>query len=160
MKKLPRCLIATVESDSHMWNLVYLQIWLEEQGFEVRNLGCCTPRLEILDMLDSVVPDLVVISSVNGHGHHQGREIIESIRQRDPDIACVIGGKLTVSEADNDEVRDSLLNAGYSGVFLGANAMGDFSSFLQEFNMSYSPEEYIEPLALAPTYIENRVSGH
>ncbi|MBA3770966.1 MAG: cobalamin B12-binding domain-containing protein [Ramlibacter sp.] len=133
MNHVPRCLIATIESDSHMWNLVYLQLWLSEQGFEVRNLGCCTPSSDLVEALDSFEPDLVVVSSVNGHGHHQGRQIIANIRQHDPDVTCVIGGKLTTSEADTILVQGSLLQAGYAGVFIGGHAMADFAAFLQEF---------------------------
>ncbi|OGB27581.1 MAG: hypothetical protein A3I66_06825 [Burkholderiales bacterium RIFCSPLOWO2_02_FULL_57_36] len=141
MKRLPRCLITTVESDSHMWNLVYLQLWLSEQGFEVKNLGCCTPESELLEALDSFAPQLVVVSSVNGHGYYQGRQIIKSIRRHDPDVACVIGGKLTTSESDNGLVRDSLLLAGYTGVFIGNDAMADFASFLQGFDVSHPRAE-------------------
>lgn len=144
MKHLPRCLITTVESDSHMWNLVYLQLWLSEQGFDVKNLGCCTPDSELIEALDSFAPQLVVVSSVNGHGHYQGRQMIESIRRSDPDVTCVIGGKLTTSESDNGLVRDSLLQAGYAGVFIGGDAITDFASFLQDFNISHPrPETYI-----------------
>lgn len=141
---VPRCLIATVESDSHMWNLVYLQIWLAEQGFDVRNLGCCTPRTGIVEALGTFRPHLVVVSSVNGHGYYQGRAIIESIRQRDPDVPCVIGGKLTTSEADHAVVRAGLLEAGYASVFLGADAMAEFSSFLERMRL-HAPGAGAEP---------------
>lgn len=133
MNNAPRALIATVESDSHMWNLVYLQLWLAEQGFEVHNGGCCTPEPEVLQALDSFEPDLVVISSVNGHGHAQGLRLIDGIRRHNPDVPCVIGGKLTTSEADTLLARDALLQAGYAGVFIGGDAMADFAAFLQDF---------------------------
>lgn len=132
MNQKPRCLIATIESDSHMWNLVYLQLWLSEQGFEVRNLGCCTPQTDLTEAVERFEPDLVVVSSVNGHGHYQGRQMIESIRRHDPDVTCVIGGKLTTSESDTLLVRDSLLAAGFAGVFIGSDAMADFAAFLQD----------------------------
>lgn len=132
MNQKPRCLLATIESDSHMWNLVYLQLWLEEQGFEVNNLGCCTPQTDLAEAIEGFEPDLVVVSSVNGHGHYQGRQMIENIRRHDAGVTCVIGGKLTTSESDTLRVRDSLLEAGYAAVFIGSDAMVDFAAFLQD----------------------------
>ncbi|MFD0586215.1 hypothetical protein [Dactylosporangium darangshiense] len=41
-------IVTTVSSDAHTWNLVYLQLLLEELGCRVTNLGACTPDETIL----------------------------------------------------------------------------------------------------------------
>lgn len=35
--------LSTIPSDSHTWNLLFLQLLLEEHGCEVTNLGACVP---------------------------------------------------------------------------------------------------------------------
>lgn len=130
MKTLPHCLLATVESDSHMWNLVYLQLWLAEHGLNVKNLGSCTPMDAVLSALQQRRTQLLVVSSVNGHGYSQGLELIRQVRQLHPQLTCVIGGKLTTSEDETLAVRQPLLDAGYDQVFVGPDAIEAFSGYL------------------------------
>ncbi len=131
MRKTFQCLLATVESDSHIWNLVYLQKFLEENGAEVRNLGACTPVDSVLQGISDDRPDLLVVSSVNGHGHHGARVLLSSIRQHGLDVPSVVGGKLTTAESDNDRVRRDLLAHGYTEVFNGEDAIERFRDFLR-----------------------------
>ncbi|WP_060477027.1 cobalamin B12-binding domain-containing protein [Pseudomonas monteilii] len=134
------CLLATVESDSHMWNLVYLQLWLAERGWQVLNLGCCTPVQAVLDALDHHRhPHLLVISSVNGHGYSQGMALIRTLRQRHPHLHVVIGGKLTTSQAHTQKVGAELLAAGFDAVFTQADALDTFDRHLQKLNQHQHP---------------------
>jgi methylmalonyl-CoA mutase cobalamin-binding subunit len=125
-----RCLVSTVESDAHIWNLIYLQKLLEEHDAEVQNLGCCTPPGNVVEAVSEYRPDLVVVSSINGHGHHGARVLIESLQAADLDVPCVIGGQLTTSEADRDRVRADLLSRGYLEVFTGERPIECFREFL------------------------------
>ncbi|MBF6651102.1 MULTISPECIES: cobalamin B12-binding domain-containing protein [unclassified Methylobacter] len=130
-----KCLLTTIESDSHTWNLVYLQRFIQEHGGLAKILGCCVSPRETVDAIKSFRPDLVVVSSVNGHGFHQGRELItkavQSLGTYRP--IFVVGGKLTTAEEDNKWISDDLQKAGYDKVFVGQSAIEDFTSFLQEF---------------------------
>lgn len=130
MKREHHCLLATVESDAHMWNLVYLQLWLSEHGLQVKNLGSCTPVQAILQVLAQGRTQLLVISSVNGHGHFQGLALIREIRRHYPHLPCVIGGKLTTSQAQTRAVRQELLAAGFDQVFIEADAIEAFETYL------------------------------
>ncbi|WP_342248261.1 cobalamin B12-binding domain-containing protein [Pseudomonas sp. OTU2001] len=133
MKSQHLCLLATVESDSHMWNLVYLQLWLGERGLEVKNLGSCTLVQAVLDAVDQHRhAHLLVISSVNGHGYSQGLALIRALRQQHPHLHVVIGGKLTTSEAQTRAVREELLAAGYDAVFTEADALDAFQRHLDD----------------------------
>ncbi|QXI48070.1 MULTISPECIES: cobalamin B12-binding domain-containing protein [Pseudomonas] len=132
MNSQPLCLLATVESDSHMWNLVYLQMWLGERGLEVKNLGSCTPVQAVLDAVEQHRhARLLVISSVNGHGYSQGLTLIHALRQQYPHLHVVIGGKLTTSEEQTRAVREELLGAGYNAVFTEADALDAFQHHLE-----------------------------
>lgn len=141
------CLISSVESDSHMWNLVYMQLFLEEKGFTVNNLGCCVPADIVIDTAEKSNPDLVLISSVNGHGFSQGKELMEKaahkLTRKRPKM--VIGGKLSVQTSDNAEIEQQLQSAGYDGVFTGDNATQTFSDWLaaQTFDSSFEEKQLV-----------------
>jgi len=125
-------LVTSVESDSHTWNLVYLQLVLEELGFAVTNLGACVPDALLVDTAVRLEPDLVVVSSVNGHGHNDGRRVVGGLRA-EPALRhtpIVIGGKLGVVADDGPDVVADLVGAGYDAVFVGEDALDRFRGFL------------------------------
>src|SRR5205823_4406136 len=91
--------VTSVASDSHTWNLVFLQLALEELGHRVVNLGACVPDELLVAECLRVRPDLIVVSSVNGHGFRDGTRLIGRIRAC-PELATtvvVIGGKLGIA---------------------------------------------------------------
>jgi methylmalonyl-CoA mutase cobalamin-binding subunit len=111
-----RVVLSSVFSDAHTWNLVFLQLLLEEHGCRVTNLGACVPEELLLEHCRDHRPDLVVISTVNGHGHLDGVRLARMLRA-DPDTAdlrLVIGGKLGV--AGGTESRHALIAAGFDMV--------------------------------------------
>ena len=125
-------LVSTVSSDAHTWNLVFLQIVIEELGHEVINLGSCVPDELLLAACRRHRPDLVVLSSVNGHGHLDGRRLITRLR-READLAAlpvVIGGKLGVGTENPDELAGALLKAGFDAVFTEESPIEDFRHYL------------------------------
>lgn len=94
-----RILLSGVSSDAHMWNLIFLQLLIEESGYQVMNLGPCAPDSLIVERCVSWRPDAVVISTVNGHGHLDGVRLIRAIREEGGPLATltvVIGGKLGI----------------------------------------------------------------
>lgn len=110
-------LLCSVASDSHMWNLVALQLELEGQGHRVLNLGACTPVEAVLDACHTQKPDCLVVSSVNGHGHVDGAVLIVALRadRELVDLPVVIGGKLGLHGTAEDGA--SLNRLGYDAVF-------------------------------------------
>jgi methylaspartate mutase sigma subunit len=125
--------VSSVASDSHTWNLVYLQLLLEDLGHQVTNLGSCvTPELLTAECL-ARPPDLVVISSVNGHGHLDGLQSIRRLRERTElaGLPVVIGGQLGITGTSGQDRRDELLRAGFDGVFEGDDSLTRFFRFLR-----------------------------
>lgn len=114
-----RVLLSTVSSDSHTWNLVYLGLLLEEHGYEVHNLGATVPDDLLIDTARSQRPDVIVMSSVNGHGYLDGSRVIRMLRATAgmPQIPAVIGGKLGIEGSDNDVYSQKLIEAGFDAVF-------------------------------------------
>ena len=69
-----------LSSDAHTWNLVYLELLLEEMGCRVTNLGACTPDVTIVRACATRRPNLLVVSSLNGHGVQDGVRLIRALR--------------------------------------------------------------------------------
>ena len=112
-------IVTSMASDAHTWNLVFLQLLIEELGMSVVNLGPCVPDdLLVAECLDRQ-PQMVVISSVNGHGYQDGLRVIARLRAQ-PRLAglpVVLGGKLGISGGESDEHIQHLLAAGFDAVY-------------------------------------------
>lgn len=132
VRKGRKFVVSSVSSDAHMWNLVFLQLLLEERGGEVRNLGACVPDELIIEECRNERPDVLVISTVNGHGHLDGIRLIRKIRQDAElaDLRVVIGGKLGVRGAENVAFVEELVTGGFDAVFESEAGLQDFQEFL------------------------------
>jgi methylaspartate mutase sigma subunit len=109
-------------SDSHTWNLIYLELLMEELGFQVLNLGACVPDELLIEQVEARRPDLLVLSSVNGNGYHEGLRVIDRLRAaaHGSRIPVVIGGKLGIDGKDDHRSRD-LMAAGFDAVFFDSS---------------------------------------
>lgn len=136
-----RAILATVASDSHTWNLVYLQLLLEESGFDVMNLGACTPTEEIIRSINTDEPDLVVISSVNGHGAREARGLGQAIRASGYRGPAVIGGKLGCGDPTDRQIPSKLRNAGFDAVYGDDDAADKAIEFHQLLKAIPRPKE-------------------
>jgi len=125
--------VTSLSSDAHTWNLVFLQMLLEEMGCRVTNLGACTPDEVIVRECLARRPDLIVVGSLNGHGLQDGQRLIGAIRGR-PGLATtpvVIGGRLDTTGGSGGQTSALLLEAGFDAVFDGAAGLGTFRSLVR-----------------------------
>ncbi|GGS59469.1 methylaspartate mutase [Planobispora rosea] len=124
--------VTSVASDAHTWNLVFLQLLLEELGFEVVNLGACVPERLVVEECLANRPDIVVVSSVNGHGHQDGLRLIEHVRAVGElaDLPVVIGGKLGVAGVEDGHAAE-LLAAGFTMVVEDGAGTAPLTEFLE-----------------------------
>ncbi|MFJ5548058.1 cobalamin B12-binding domain-containing protein [Streptomyces sp. NPDC093225] len=123
-------LLTGTASDSHTWNLVYLQLFMEELGHRVRNLGPCVGDDLLTATCAAARPDLVVISSVNGHGYRDGLGAVRALRAAGVPAPVVIGGKLGVAGEVDPVQRGRLLEAGCAAVFDDGD-LGGLQAFLE-----------------------------
>ncbi|MEV4643127.1 cobalamin-dependent protein [Actinoplanes sp. NPDC049548] len=131
-----RVVLTSMESDSHTWNLVFLQLVLEELGHRVTNLGACVPDQVLVDRCRLPPPDLIVISSVNGHGYNDGMRLIRMLRSQS-ELAVtpiVIGGKLGIGGADDLRYSGALLAAGFDAVFQDTAGIESFRSYARSLS--------------------------
>jgi methylaspartate mutase sigma subunit len=127
-------LLSTVSSDAHTWNLVFLQMLLEENGCLVINLGPCVPDDLLLAVARREQPDAVVISTVNGHGQRDGIRVVRALRA-DPQtqqIPVMIGGKLGIRGLADLSHASELLAAGCNVVFSDSADPAALPSLLAE----------------------------
>jgi methylaspartate mutase sigma subunit len=137
-----RILLSTTSSDSHTWNLVFLQLLLEESGHEVVNLGPCVPDALLVETARSCRPSAIVISTVNGHGRIDGARLARAVR-RDPGTArlpMVIGGKLGIEGTSTGDEVSRLLEAGFDAVFTGDVDPGELPGALSRMLPAGRPE--------------------
>jgi N-dimethylarginine dimethylaminohydrolase/methylmalonyl-CoA mutase cobalamin-binding subunit len=129
--------LTSVASDSHSWNLFYLQLALAELGHQVHNLGPTVPDELLISECLRVRPDLILVSSVNGHGCIDGMRLIGRIRACPElaDTAVVIGGKLTIAGPAGREARNELMAAGFDAVFEDGTGMAAFRSFTEQLKL-------------------------
>ncbi|MCR6485766.1 cobalamin-dependent protein [Amycolatopsis sp. OK19-0408] len=111
--------LATIASDSHTWNLIFLELLLREWGHRVVNLGPCVPDALLRGECQARRPDLVVISTVNGHGADEGARLARTLRAAPGlgTVPLVIGGKLGTGQEDPLVSARNLVDAGFSAVF-------------------------------------------
>jgi methylaspartate mutase sigma subunit len=131
-----RVVLTGVSSDSHTWNLVFMQLLLEHMGHHVTNLGACTPDEEIIDVCLHKCPDLLVVSTVNGHGNIDGERLIIRIRNEAElrKLPVVIGGKLGIRGRGNASFSEGLLRAGFTAVFDADSSLVEFENFVKEIS--------------------------
>jgi methylaspartate mutase sigma subunit len=125
--------VTSTASDAHTWNLVYLQLVLEELGHRVTNLGATVPVGMLTEHCRTQLPDLVVVSTVNGHGVLDGKELISALRAVPElhDIRVVIGGKLSVDGSGGLAHVGSLHEAGFDAVFLEDGQTPSFPTYVK-----------------------------
>ncbi|MFJ4519124.1 cobalamin B12-binding domain-containing protein [Streptomyces sp. NPDC088816] len=134
--------VSGLASDAHTWNLVYLQLVIEELGYHVINLGPCVPDDVLVAECRRIDPVLLVIGSVNGHGSTDGLRAVTRLRAC-PELAAtpmVIGGKLTVSDEDIGRHARALMAAGFDAVFPDqASDAADFTAFVASLPSAARP---------------------
>ncbi|MCL7365475.1 MULTISPECIES: cobalamin B12-binding domain-containing protein [Streptomyces] len=126
-------LVSGLASDAHTWNLMYLQLLIEELGHPVTNLGPCVPDELLVGECLRRAPGLVVLSSVNGHGTQDGLRLIRALRRhgRLATTPVVIGGMLGITEEGREERVRQLLAAGFDAVFEnGTDAVALFKDYV------------------------------
>jgi methylaspartate mutase sigma subunit len=129
----PRAVLGSIPSDSHTWNLLFLRLLMEEQGWDVTNLGACLPIETLVAESVQDRPDLIVISTVNGHGLHEGADVARAVRAV-PEldgVPLVIGGKLDTDGAADPAAFGALRAAGFDAVLVGDAAVPEFMGLLR-----------------------------
>ncbi|MBV4458492.1 methylmalonyl-CoA mutase [Pseudomonas sp. COR58] len=139
-------LLATVPSDSHSWNLVFMEFLLNDLGYKVENLGPNTPMDEVIDRLNRKGNAIVVVSTVNGHGYLEGAELAKRVRSETRHQGGLyIGGKICTENDSQTIARHSetLRTAGFDEVFDDSVA-NSFDTFQELVTAQLNPTHFLE----------------
>lgn len=142
-------LLMTVPSDSHSWNLVFMEFLLNDFGYKVENMGPNTPMEAVIARLDRHGYAMVVVSTVNGHGYLEGAELARRIRRETNHAeALYIGGKICTENDAQTIARhsDTLMAAGFDGVFDDSVA-NSFDAFQELVTAQLYPMHHLERVA-------------
>lgn len=115
-----KVLIVTTPSDVHSWNLVYLSLVARDAGMDSLVVGPATSYPEVSEAVESYGPDLVLVSSINGHGEFEAPGVLQAVRAVKANrVPVIIGGTLGVSPSGAPRRQAALTAAGFWGVFEG-----------------------------------------
>ncbi len=107
-----------VGNDIHVVANRLIEISLQARGFEVFNLGVNTYLEEFIDAALETKADVILISSLNGEAEGWCRELQFLRAEYDlKDVVFVIGGNLSVGEANIDEIVPKYRSYGFDLVF-------------------------------------------
>ena len=107
-----------VGNDIHVVANRLIDISLQARGFRVFNLGVNTYLKEFIDAVVESDADVLLISSLNGEAEGWCREL-QFLRAEYElkDVVFVIGGNLSVGEANVDEIVPKYKSYGFDLVF-------------------------------------------
>ncbi len=107
-----------VGNDIHVVANRLIDISLQSRGFEVFNLGVNTSLEEFVDAVIETDAKVLLISSLNGEAEGQCRELLRLKEENSlQDVVFVIGGNLSVGEADSKEIVPRFRHYGFDLVF-------------------------------------------
>ncbi|MFG2757223.1 cobalamin-dependent protein [Streptomyces wuyuanensis] len=106
-------ILGVAASDSHAVANHLIAYSLRGLGFDVVNLGTCTPVEEFAEACEQH-PDAeaVVIGSLNGHVHEDLRGLDQAKRSGRITCPVVVGGNLSVGSHKDSSAHDRLYAAG------------------------------------------------
>jgi len=87
-----KVLVACIENELHELPARLVADALDLGGFEVRYLGASVPTHDLLEMLDSEAPDLLVLSATMSFHVPQLRDAVRRVREHRPGLPIGVGG--------------------------------------------------------------------
>jgi len=128
-------ILGVAASDSHVVANHLIAGFLRASGFEVVNLGPCSPLEEFADACDRH-PEVaaVLIGSLNGHAQEDLREL--PMLRASGRIPCpvVLGGNLSVGSRKDPRVLDRLYGLGVDRILTDADGLPELLDELSSAN--------------------------
>jgi methylaspartate mutase sigma subunit len=125
-------ILGVARSDSHSVANHLIAMRLREAGFQVVNLGVCTPLEDFADAL-SAHPDAeaVVIGSLNGHAYEDLSDLPALRAAGKLHCPVILGGNLSVGSHKPDDERERLLRLGVDHILDDADQIPLLLELLQ-----------------------------
>lgn len=126
-------LVCMTESDAHVVAIKLLEIFLREKGWEVNNLGVCTPLQECMQVAASTDPLAIVIGTQNGHALTDLAHLRDVLEQYQVDAPVLVGGNLSLGARQSIDVEAELIRLGVTRTMASFEMLDDY---LRNFSSS------------------------
>lgn len=103
-----RAVLATVEGEQHALGLRMAADVLEDAGFHAIYLGADVPTDALLQSVESLAPDLLVLSATMPELAPRLEEVAEMVHQAHPRMGLVVGGQAAASVGDEETLVQDL----------------------------------------------------
>jgi methylaspartate mutase sigma subunit len=114
-------ILGVAESDAHAVANRLIAMHLGQAGFEVVNLGTCTPLADFAAALRRhPTAEAVLIGSLNGHAHADLRDLPALRAEGELRCPVIVGGNLAVGVDGSADARRRLLELGVDRVLTDA----------------------------------------
>lgn len=117
-KRKLKIVLGVIGSDVHAVGNKILENVLTEEGFKVINIGVLSPQEDFINAAIETAADLIVVSSLYGHGEIDCRGMREKcIEAGIGDIQLYVGGNLVVGKKDFIEVKKIFEEMGFNRAY-------------------------------------------
>jgi len=127
-----------VGNDIHVVANRLIDISLQSRGYEVFNLGVNTYLEEFIDAVVETNADVLLISSLNGEAEGWCRDLLFMKQKYDlSEVIFVIGGNLSVGEANTEQIIPKYKEFGFDLVFHQVDlidGLDEIDRFIKERN--------------------------
>ncbi|MEZ5647933.1 MAG: cobalamin-dependent protein [Alphaproteobacteria bacterium] len=117
LQSSPKIILGVAASDAHVVANHLIAMYLRDHGFEVINLGACTPLSEFMQMWQRH-PDAsaIIIGSLNGHAAEDLEDLPEFKQNYQVRCPIIVGGNLSVGALKTGVETARLLENGVDAV--------------------------------------------
>lgn len=113
-----KVVIGVIGSDCHAVGNKIINHVLENNGFEVINVGVLSPQAEFIAAAKETNADAIIISSLYGHGELDCAGMREKCDEAGlKDIILYVGGNIVVGKQDWAEVEKRFKAMGFNRVY-------------------------------------------
>lgn len=109
--------LGVIGSDVHAVGNRILDYAFTQAGFKVINIGVLATQEEFIQAAIETNADVILVSSLYGHGEMDCRGLREKCQETGLDILMYAGGNLVCGKQDFESVRERFLAMGFDRVY-------------------------------------------
>lgn len=134
MKKSDKTIvIGVIGADVHAVGNKIIEYTLKKEGYNVVNIGVLSPQEDFINAAIESAADLIMVSSLYGHGEIDCRGFKEKCIEAGLDkVLLYVGGNIVVGEQDFFDVEKRFKKMGFDRVFPPGFTIDKVLPFIEE----------------------------
>ncbi|MGL4308453.1 methylaspartate mutase subunit S [Cetobacterium sp. SF1] len=118
MKNGKKVVIGVIGSDCHAVGNKIIHHVLEENGFEVINIGVLSPQMDFINAAVETSADAIIVSSLYGHGELDCQGMRDKCEEAGlNNILLYVGGNIVVGKQEWSDVERRFKAMGFNRVY-------------------------------------------